>query len=133
MAAKRHKYLSNNHLRDTKTSTCLQQNIKKCLLFLHEKLVIVTYPSQNTLQNKKSEILSKCRHENKNLLSHFDPSNTTSIYIKKTPKNLKRRKYHFPPSTITPATQYMYHLSPLTPILLFTRLYYQLILLFYEN
>ncbi len=73
MAPKRHKHLSYNYLGDTKTSTCLQQNIKKCLLYLHEKLAIITQPSQNTLLNKKSEILSKCRHENKLLLSHFDP------------------------------------------------------------
>ena len=46
---------------------------KKCLLSLHEKLAIITYSSQNTLLNKKSEILSKCRHENKHLLSQFDP------------------------------------------------------------
>ena len=36
-------------------------------------IYIITYPSQNTLLNKKSEILSKCRHENKHLLSHFNP------------------------------------------------------------
>ena len=46
---------------------------KKCLLCLHEKLAIITHPSQNTLLNKKSEILSKCRHENKHLISHFNP------------------------------------------------------------
>ena len=27
-----------------------------------QKLAIITYPSQNTLRSKKSEILSKCRH-----------------------------------------------------------------------
>ena len=88
MATKRHKHLSHNHLGDTKTSTCLQQNIKKCLLCLHEKLAIITYPSQNTLLNKKSEILSKCRHKNKHHLSHFNPhTHTTHLtprrYIKK--------------------------------------------------
>ena len=34
---------------------------------------IITYPSKNTLLNKKSEILSKCRHENEHLISHFNP------------------------------------------------------------
>ena len=40
-------------------------------LCLHEKLAIITHPSQNTMLNKKPEILSKCRHENKHL-SNFD-------------------------------------------------------------
>ena len=53
MAPKRHEHLSHNHLGDTKASTCIQQNIKKCLICLHEKLAIITYPSQNTQQNKK--------------------------------------------------------------------------------
>ena len=70
MAPKRHKHLSYKHMGNTKTSTCLQQNIrKKCLLCLHEKLAIITHPSQNTQLNKKSE---KSRHEVKHLLSHFD-------------------------------------------------------------
>ena len=73
MAPKRHINLYYNHVGDTKTSTCLRQNIKKCLLCHHEKLAIITYPSQNTLLNKKSEILSKFKYENKHLLSHFDP------------------------------------------------------------
>ena len=46
---------------------------RKCLLCLYEKLAILTYPSQNTLLSKKLEILFKCRHENKYLLSNFDP------------------------------------------------------------
>ena len=73
MAPKRHEHLAHNHLGDAKASTCLQQDIKKFLLCPYEKLVIITCPSQNTPLNKKSEILSKYRHENKHLLSHFDP------------------------------------------------------------
>ena len=46
---------------------------KKCLLCHYKKLAIITHPSQNTLLNKKSEILLKCPHENKHLLSHFNP------------------------------------------------------------
>ena len=46
---------------------------KKCIPCLHEKLTIITYSSQITLLNKKSEILSKCWHENKHLISHFNP------------------------------------------------------------
>ena len=132
------------HLKDTNISPTItweilkqapayNKTLKKWLLCLHEKLAIITCPSQNTLLNKKSEILSKCRHENKHfthtLIHTHNPSNTSSIYINKT-KNLKHRKYHFPPPTITLATQYMCHLSPLTPILLSTHLYYRLILLF---
>ena len=45
----------------------------KCLLCLHEKLAIITHPSQNTRPNKKSEILSKCKHENTYQVKHFNP------------------------------------------------------------
>ena len=37
---------------------------KKCQLCLHEKLSIITYPDQSELLNKRSELMSKCRHEN---------------------------------------------------------------------
>ena len=59
-----------------------------------------------------------------------NPPNTSSIYIKKTSKH---HKYHFHPPTITPTTQYMYHLFLLTPILLSTHLYYLLILPFFAR
>ena len=135
MVPQKHKHLSYNHLGDTKTSTCLQQNIKKCLLCLYEKLAIITYPSQNTLQNKKCEILSNVGTRT-NTFSHtsihtHNPSNTSNIYTPQT--SLKHRKYHFPPPTITPATQYKYHLSQLTPILFSTRLHYLLILMRIKN
>ena len=131
------KHLSHNHLGDAKTSTCLQQNMKKCPLCLHEKLAIITYSSQNTLLNKKSEILSKCWHENvfhTSTHTHNLP-NTSSIYMyiykKKTKKkNLKHRKYHFflpqpsqPPHnictifSINPHT--LIHTPPLSVILTF--------------
>ena len=45
---------------------------KKCLLCLHEKLAIITHPNQNELLNKRSELLCKCRHENKYLLKYFN-------------------------------------------------------------
>ena len=72
LAHKGHNHLAYHQLRNTKTSTRLQQDLKKYLLCLTEKLAIITHPSQNTLLNKKSEILSKRRDENKHLLSHFD-------------------------------------------------------------
>ena len=48
---------------------------RRCLFCLHEKVAIITHPSKYTLLKYKSEIISKCRHENKPLLSQFD-SNT---------------------------------------------------------
>ena len=44
---------------------------KKCLLCLYEKLVIITYPRQHELLNKRSELFCKCGHENKYLLKNF--------------------------------------------------------------
>ena len=57
------------HLKDTnicstitweilKLAPTYNKTLKKCLLCPHEKLAIITYPSQNTLQNKKCEIVS---------------------------------------------------------------------------
>ena len=45
--------------------------IKKCLLCLHEKLEIINYPNQDELLNKQSELISKCGHINKYLLSNY--------------------------------------------------------------
>ena len=44
---------------------------KKCLLCLNEKLTIATYGEGNML-NKRTELISKCRHQNRFLLSKFD-------------------------------------------------------------
>lgn len=44
---------------------------KTCHLCLYEKLVIMTYPVQNELLNKRSELIAKCRHENKFLLANY--------------------------------------------------------------
>ena len=38
---------------------------KKCLPRLHEKLEIINYPRPDKLLNKRSELISKCRHANK--------------------------------------------------------------------
>ena len=70
------------HLKDTNISpTIIWEILKlapaynkisnKCLLILHRKLAIIINPSQTTLLKEKSEILSKCRHKNKHLLSHI--------------------------------------------------------------
>ena len=44
---------------------------KRCLLCLHEKYEIINYPNQEELLNKRSELISKCRHSNKYLLSNY--------------------------------------------------------------
>ena len=44
---------------------------KKCLLCLYERLVIITYPRQYELLNKRSELFYKCCLENKYLLKNF--------------------------------------------------------------
>ena len=44
---------------------------KKCLLCLYEKLEIINYPNQEELLSKPSELLSKCCHVNKYLLSNY--------------------------------------------------------------
>ena len=44
---------------------------KKCLLCLHEKLKIINYPRPEELLNKRSELISKCRHANKFLLRNY--------------------------------------------------------------
>ena len=37
---------------------------KKCLLCLHQKLEIINYPRPEELLNKRSELISRCRHAN---------------------------------------------------------------------
>ena len=45
---------------------------KRCSLCLHEKLVIITYPYPDELLKGWSELVTKCRHENKFLLKNFN-------------------------------------------------------------
>ena len=44
---------------------------KMCLLRLHEKLEIINYPRPEELLNKRSELISNCRHANKFLLRNY--------------------------------------------------------------
>ena len=44
---------------------------KRCMLCLHEKYEILNYPDQEELLNKRCELVSKCRHINKFLLSNY--------------------------------------------------------------
>ena len=48
---------------------------KRCMLCLHEIYEILNYPDQEKLLNKKSELISKCRHVNKFLLSNYKSNN----------------------------------------------------------
>ena len=45
---------------------------KRCVLCLEEKMAIITYPDQEKLLNKRSDLISKCCHENKFLLRYYD-------------------------------------------------------------
>ena len=45
---------------------------KRCQLCLYGKHAIITYPDPENLLNKRSEIISKCPHQQKFLLSTYD-------------------------------------------------------------
>ena len=42
-----------------------------CLLCLKEKYFIINYLHKDILLNKRSELISKCRHANKNVLANI--------------------------------------------------------------
>ena len=42
-----------------------------CSLCLKEKYFIINFPQSDILLNKLSELISKCRHENKNMLPNI--------------------------------------------------------------
>ena len=47
---------------------------KRCLLCLQEKFEILSYKNQGELLNKRSELISKCRHQNKFVLQNLKES-----------------------------------------------------------
>ena len=49
-------------------------NTKRCLLYLNEKLQIAVFRGNNML-NKQTEVISKCRQENKYALASYDSMN----------------------------------------------------------
>ena len=57
-------------------------NSKRCYLCLNEKMEIATYRGNNLL-NKKTELISKCRHQNKYTLSKYDTKDWRQLYCKK--------------------------------------------------
>ena len=46
-------------------------NTRSCALCLQEKYEILNYPIKRNLLNKRSELISKCRHTNKFLLANY--------------------------------------------------------------
>ena len=54
---------------------------KPYILCLYEKLTILTYPIQQDLLNKRSELVSKCRHQNKFLLANYKSKDWSSQYL----------------------------------------------------
>ena len=45
---------------------------KSCMLCVDKKFEILTYPNQDELLNKRSELVSICCHINKYLLSNYE-------------------------------------------------------------
>ena len=54
-------------------------NSKRYNLCLNEKMEIATYRGSN-LMNKKTELISKCRHQNKYTLSKYDTEDWRQLY-----------------------------------------------------
>ena len=46
-------------------------NARSCSLCLQEKYETLNYPVKSNLLNKRSELISKCRHANKYLLAYY--------------------------------------------------------------
>ena len=68
--------LKENHNQIPKLTWSVVRNIsKRCLLCLHEKLLIINSHNPAELFNKRSKLMAKCRHENKFLLSNYKGNN----------------------------------------------------------
>ena len=70
-----------------KTAPAYNNISKRCALCLQEKLHIIEFPDQKNLLNRRSELVSKCRHTNKYLLKNFKNK-------KKGRKNTENRGLH---------------------------------------
>ena len=64
--------LTREILRTAKTYSSIT---KRCSLCLLEKLAIISYPYPDELLNRQSELVAKCRHENKFLFKNFNSNN----------------------------------------------------------
>ena len=60
------------HPGNQETAPAYNSNSKRRILCLEEKMAIITFPEQQKLLNKRSELISKYRHENKFLLQYYD-------------------------------------------------------------
>ena len=63
-----------------KFAPAYNNNSKRCILCLEEKMAIITFPEQQKLLNKISELISKCRHKNKFLLHYYDSKDLKDIF-----------------------------------------------------
>ena len=54
-----------------RTHKSCNQSPKRCLLCVNEKLAIALYKDDNML-NKRSDIISNCKHRNKYMLASYD-------------------------------------------------------------
>ena len=52
-------------------ATPYSNTTKMSLLFLYEKVLIITYERQHKILNEQSKLFCKCRYENKYLLKNF--------------------------------------------------------------
>ena len=52
---------------------------KRYLLYLHEKSEILHYPNSDDLLKKRSELIAKCHHANKYLLSNYKSKTSQKI------------------------------------------------------
>ena len=64
--------LTREILRTAKTCSNVTKGCSLCLL---EKLAIISYPYPDELLNRQSELVAKCRHENKFLFKNFNSNN----------------------------------------------------------
>ena len=79
-----------------RTAKAYSNITKRCSLCLHEKLATITYPYPDELLNRRSELVTKCRYENKFLLKNFNSNNFEENY------SIPRRLYvYFASKTFT--------------------------------
>ena len=60
-----------------KTAPSYNTRSKRCILCLNEKLAIATFPDEENLLNKRSEMYQKCRHERQYILKNYDEKGIT--------------------------------------------------------
>ena len=74
-------YLQNKNISVPELQWFTEKNVpaysnisKRCLLYLHETLAIITFKDQDNLLNKRPELMNKFCHENKFLLNNYKRS-----------------------------------------------------------